>query len=931
MQTVLLYPWMNEGSQRLSRVYTRPDVQYESSRQILKDYTELFVNIGCQGGCNKRIRYGGFRILVEGDPGIGKTTFTHKVALDWSHGELHFEIVFIVKLRDMLPDQTIPQAIVARIKTGEDGTHESRINGYLAQSNCLLILDGLDEIDLKKYPQVVRVLNREDFPTCGVLATTRPHISPKVKSSMTCIAKILGFSEKSAKEYVFHIIPNEEDRYQFFKLLKDRKMEGMYKIPIILKALALLFKDNNKLPDTYTTTYDNLIDYLKKTCEGLSAEQIEEAMNLVNELAFKGLTQKDQQLIFLRDEINNENVYKLRILSATQTVTYFRRTSTVQFAHKTVQEHSAADHVARNLIAGIRDQWKVIKEMFRELFAATEDYDDEVRRQRNPQLERSENDALVVSGTFKFVTALMTSPRGRETAIQELGTFMLNNGFYKKNPDILKLKEKTKSLEETNNLTAEEFDAFFHYGIHLLSMADTEQKEKMQQRTRNLIYSNTDAKNLALILSLMTIWMKNDPEGAIEVLTSTIQSLLSSAAMISSKSVTQQVQWLQDQANSMKVLFRFIIGKLKSNPEMADQILGEIAEMLVEHAFHPKSGEVMSIHFIKQYILDLMSEAGISPQNINRAVHSSDLYKNHSSRDPISMPVIVHIKTTTSWEHISASVSHRTTALKLENITNVPSSTITVIENMKYLALVELQDISEDLKDCEKLAKALAASGRIVSLFLHGIKNVDLCTSVLQNLPPSAKRLTLTNNAKGCYGFPQEVKLEYLHIAESVSGVSKMFYSTTFPNLKRLSIMNSDPWSETDIGSLREAVMGDRMPQLQHLCIKYGRLANYGKQILDIMRVPTVRTVDLTDTSLRKRDGKCFLRALENGELRNIESLSLYHNPRMNSLVSQVKSKSPIDIQCSKTPPTNTSSWSLAFDLALQSICSGNHPLCTIL
>ena len=282
-QSILLHPWMNEMALRLSEVYTTLEIEYATCRRTAKDYLQLF-----QGH--------GSRILVLGKPGIGKTTFTHKIGLDWALKEFdNFESVFVVKLRDLHPNQTISNAIALQYE--EFQLCPESIHKHLTECNdsVLLILDGLDEIDVKKYPQVNRILCRTDYPSCCVMTTSRPHIPLEVKDEMSCIAYITGFTKESAEQYVSHLIPNAEARRDFFKLLAAMKMHEMYKIPIILQALALLFDHcKRSLPGTYTMTFNQLVELisLKKIRDGntgLSEEDIEAAMKETNKVAFQCL------------------------------------------------------------------------------------------------------------------------------------------------------------------------------------------------------------------------------------------------------------------------------------------------------------------------------------------------------------------------------------------------------------------------------------------------------------------------------------------------------------------------------------------------------------------------------------------------------------------------------------------------------------------
>ena len=260
---------------RLSEVYTELEIEYATCRRTLKDYPELF-----QGH--------GSRILVLGKPGIGKTTLTHKIGLDWASKEFEkFESIFVVKLRDLHPNQTISNALSLHVPSCYDfELSPEAIHQHLTQSNksVLLILDGLDEIDLKKYPQVNRILAGIDYPYCCIMTTSRPHVALEIKDEMSCIAYITGFSKESAERYVEHFIPDPEARREFFKLLATKKMHDMYKVPIILQALALLFDHcKRSLPETYTATFNELVELisLKKIREGnrrLSQEDIDVAM-----------------------------------------------------------------------------------------------------------------------------------------------------------------------------------------------------------------------------------------------------------------------------------------------------------------------------------------------------------------------------------------------------------------------------------------------------------------------------------------------------------------------------------------------------------------------------------------------------------------------------------------------------------------------------
>ena len=919
-QSLLLYPWMREMAFQLSEVYITLGMEYATSRRTLKDYPELF-----QGNPP--------RILILGKPGIGKTTLTHKIALDWALKEFdRFNSVFVVNLRDLRPGQSICNALVLQYE--DFLLSPESIHKYLTKSDdpVLLILDGLDEIDLKKYKQVNRILCGIDYPSCCVLTTSRPHISLEVKDEMSCIVYITGFTTESAEQYVEHFIPNSDARREFFKLLAARKMHEMYKVPIILQSLALLYDDTErKLPDTYTATFKELVELIsiKKIKDGntrISEENIEAAMQETNKLAFDCLM-KDQ-LVFPTDLITNPDVLKLGILSVAKRATRQGNVSSAQFPHTTVMEYAAGGHVATELIEGRTGAWGQVKKIFSELFMSTEtNIKGKTNRKTNKGETKTsshptyteEQQKNIITGTKKCIQAMMDDPRGRVAAIKRWTRVFLDKGFYDEVPHIPTLREAAENLRERKRMTDDEFNAVFEFGIELLSLADSEQKKKMIQRAKRVYNSPFDARRFALILRLMANWMDIYPDEAMEVLSNTLLNVISSAVMVLSKAVTKQVQWLQDQANSTKILFGFILGKLTMHRDLAEEILKEIAELLLDHAFDSSSGEVLSIHFIHQYLLDLMPEAGLSHQYPSIAMYSSEM---EFPPDFTEAPLLVHINLQSSGQIPDIT---RAKALSIAKIDSNFQPAINQMENMQNLMLMELRDVEDkalNRDDSQRLANALSSTS-LVCLVLDNIEDITLCTHLLGNLPSSLLRLTmLHSNLSKTYQLPRVVNLQSLH-AEDVPGVSGIFSSTKFPHLKRITITGLK-WTRQDIRSLVAAVREGRLSVLKHLCIRFGNISKRGREILEITRTCELESLDLMDTNFTEKDGRILLTQLEDGNLPSLLSLNLLHNSGLNSLVArfrEVAKDQQIDIQCAEETKRDTNSWSFRLHFVCSSLC----------
>ena len=675
-------------------------------------------------------------------------------------------------------------------------------------------------------------------------------------------------------------------------------------------------------------TFNQLVELisLKKIRDGntgMSEEDIEVAMAETNKLAFQCLM-KDK-LVFPTDSITNEHVLRLGLLSVTRTETPCGKMSWAQFPHKTLMEYTAGSHVATEYINGRTEAWEKVKTMFSGLFESTARNSYSSKREMNQGDHThytADQQKNTINGMKKFVEAIMDNPRGRVDAIRKMTKVFLDKGFYDVDPDMSRVRQAAASLREAEKMNEAEFNAIFEYGFEFLSMADPEQKKKMIERAKRVYDSRLDANKLALILRLMVNWMDKKPDEAWEVMSSTCQNTV----MIPLKAITKQVQWLQDQANSMKILFRFILGKLTRHRELAEEILKEIAELQLEHAFDSSSREVLSIHFIQQYLLDLMLEAGLSHQFPTRVLYSSEM---DLPLDYIEAPLVVHISSHTSEKNIPDITKAK--ALSIAKIDSNFRPTINQIHKIKSLILMELCDIEEEAlgsDESQRLAKALSSTG-LESVVLDGIKDAILCTGILENLSSSLLRLTILHSTFGrAYHLPPVANLQSLHV-EDVPGVSGMFSSTNFPHLKRITI-TSLKWKQQDIRSLVSAVSDRRLPSPTHLCIRFGSLSKRGREILEITQSCKLQTLDLMDTNLIEKDGRILLTQLEEGNLPSIQSLNLLHNSGLNSLVPRfqtVATDQQIDIQCEKLIERDIASWSFKFDLIYSSV---SNDACTI-
>ena len=319
-------------------------------------------------------------VLVEGSPGIGKTTFCLKMAYDWASGKIprghsfpEFNILLLLKCRDI--DKDIKKTIKEQLFPEGYGDVKKELMDYMKdihnQENVLIILDGLDELPKKAGDHVDRLLQRRIFPFCYILATSRQERGIEVRKCVDfdILLQIEGFTETDAFEYIrkhFSRLGPEHvsngDRL-INAIQENSFLHALPSNPLNLLLLCVVFEDyEGELPSRRTELYQIIVRcILRRFCakNKLEAPHNDEALEknfelsllALGELAWKCLL--EDRLSFREGELAKfEEMYK--DLAARISGFVFKEASLKKinpqheyhFFHKTFVEYLAARYLA---------------------------------------------------------------------------------------------------------------------------------------------------------------------------------------------------------------------------------------------------------------------------------------------------------------------------------------------------------------------------------------------------------------------------------------------------------------------------------------------------------------------------------------------------------------------------------------------------------
>ena len=321
-------------------------------------------------------------ILVEGAPGVGKSTFAWEFCRKWMNGEIaqQYHLVLLVRLRDER---------IREVKNLKDLFFSpSRPDGSLAVYNelknsqkfhALIILEGYDELpySCRNDPSSVfnELISGNLLPFATVLVTSRPWATKKLHvkcaSHIYQHIEVLGFTNKQIKEYINKNISEEKIRSGLNSYLEKHPQirSGMY-IPLNIAIVVAVYKDSiendrQTLPNTITELCSCCIEVLiRRHLKHNTELQGGNVMNLpainlhvpsdvhrnfvhICRLAFSGIVESTEvKLIFSESELP-EHFDNLGFMdSVTDLYVTGETVSSHNFLHLTFQEFFAAVHIS---------------------------------------------------------------------------------------------------------------------------------------------------------------------------------------------------------------------------------------------------------------------------------------------------------------------------------------------------------------------------------------------------------------------------------------------------------------------------------------------------------------------------------------------------------------------------------------------------------
>ena len=313
-------------------------------------------------------------VVVEGAPGIGKSTLAWELCRQWPIMESlkHFSLVVLLKLREK---EVQSAKSISDLFPWEDDLEKSRLVAEKVKEEngkgALFVFDGFDEFpaDLRETSPVMKVIKGTFLPRSTIVLTSRPSVTADLQPFLESVnakhIEVVGFAETDIQSCAKQVFGSGSDILARFDayLSANPLVKGMMYNPlncaIILEVYQATAESGRPIPHTQTQLYTEmtlwrLSRYLSDIGNPLSKnlpsrlEELPHNSDLyqqlkgVGKLAYDGLV--EGRVIF---EDLPEGCEDLGLL-VKHTALYRRNeTSTYNFFHLTMQEYMSAFYISQ--------------------------------------------------------------------------------------------------------------------------------------------------------------------------------------------------------------------------------------------------------------------------------------------------------------------------------------------------------------------------------------------------------------------------------------------------------------------------------------------------------------------------------------------------------------------------------------------------------
>ena len=378
-------PWCDTFSFQLENIFTRLRiVSKEKTRgKTTKEVTSMTSIFTPHKHCQQPLV-----VLIEGEPGIGKTSYCRKLTYDWATRQgcewdesfPRVEVLLLLRCREIessciwkaIEDQILPEGIQPEVR--------DTFIQFLQEnpSKVLLVLDGLDEADPEKLKLVRKLIQRELLPGCYIVLTSRHEAGSNIRQYTDTLLEIVGFVTADADCFIRRYFHQSDNQHLAATLITKLKSDNLYELtrnPLNTLLLCVIFEDlNGVLPNSRTELYIEMVLFVLRRYEnknGLSSGDkdhilvYKEELMILGRMALDSLRKGELYFEDHHGDFKQSLLPKFGFVSIQAGGSKRAPCPRYAFFHKSFQEFFSAFFLAFSMIDGTMDCKSLANEEYR--------------------------------------------------------------------------------------------------------------------------------------------------------------------------------------------------------------------------------------------------------------------------------------------------------------------------------------------------------------------------------------------------------------------------------------------------------------------------------------------------------------------------------------------------------------------------------------